>query len=181
MKHTKKILITGGPGAGKTTLINELQVRNFNCEHEIVRSLTLEGKKNGSDQAFLENPLKFTKTLLDLRLNQFNKIQKREITFYDRGVHDTLAYLNYIKIEIDDNFIKECEKIKYDLVFVLPPWKEIYQQDNCRYEKFEESIKIYEEVNKIYNFFKMDTIILGKKSINNRINEILKYVKTKYV
>ena len=62
------------------------------------------------------------------------------------------------------------------MVFILPPWKEIYKQDKCRYETFEESIKIYEEIIKIYHFFKMKTIILEKDSVNNRIKKILSYL-----
>ena len=177
MIHKKKILITGGPGGGKTSIIDELEKRNFNCEHEIVRSLTIEGKKKGNDQAFLSDPLKFTKKLLDLRINQFNKIQENEITFYDRGVHDTLAYLKYIKVNIGDNLISKCMKIKYNMVFVLPPWKKIYQQDDCRYESFEESIKIFNQIIKIYEYFEMNTIILKQGTIDYRVDKILSHIK----
>lgn len=177
MINTKKILITGGPGAGKTSIIDELEKRNFNCEHEIVRSLTIEGKKKGNDQAFLRDPLKFTKKLLDLRINQFNKIQENEITFYDRGVHDTLAYLKFIKVNIGDDLINKCMKIKYNMVFVLPPWKKIYQQDDCRYESFEESIKIFNEIIKIYEYFEMNTIILKQGTIDYRVDKILSHIK----
>ena len=177
MINSKKILITGGPGAGKTSLIYELKKRNFNCEHEIVRSLTIEGKKHGNDQAFLIEPLKFTKKLLDLRINQFNKIQKNEITFYDRGVHDTLAYLKYINVNIGDDLIKKCLKIKYNRVFVLPPWEKIYQRDDCRYESFEESIKIFNQIIKTYEYFKMNTIILKQGTIEDRVDKILSYIK----
>ena len=177
MINTKKILITGGPGAGKTSIIDELEKRNFNCEHEIVRSLTIEGKKKGNDQAFLSDPLKFTKKLLDLRINQFNKIQENEITFYDRGVHDTLAYLKFIKVNIRDELINKCKKIKYNMVFVLSPWKKIYQQDDCRYESFEESIKIFNEIIKIYEYFEMNTIILKQGTIDYRVDKILSHLK----
>ena len=176
MTHSKKILITGGPGSGKTSLIDELKNKKFNCEKEIVRSLTLEGKKDGNDQLFLKEPLNFSKTLLDLRISQFDKKQVKSITFYDRGVQDALAYLNFLKAKYDNDFIKKCVRIKYDMVFILPPWKEIYKQDKCRYETFEESIKIYEEIIKIYHFFKMKTIILEKDSVNNRIKKILSYL-----
>jgi len=173
MRNSKKIVITGGPGSGKSSLIDELENKKFNCEKEIVRSLTLEGKKDGNDQLFLKEPLNFSKTLLDLRISQFNKKQVASITFFDRGVQDTLAYLNFIKTKYDSDLLKKCEKVKYQMVFILPPWKEIYEQDKCRYETFEESIKIYEEIIKIYHFFKMKTIILEKDSIDNRIKKIL--------
>jgi len=173
MRNSKKIVITGGPGSGKSSLIDELENKKFNCEKEIVRSLTLEGKKDGNDQLFLKEPLNFSKTLLDLRISQFNKKQVASITFFDRGVQDTLAYLNFIKTKYDNDLLKKCEKVKYQMVFILPPWKEIYEQDKCRYETFEESIKIYEEIIKIYHFFKMKTIILEKDSIDNRIKKIL--------
>ena len=41
----KKILITGGPGTGKTELIKGLEKMGYKCEHEIVRKLTEEGQK----------------------------------------------------------------------------------------------------------------------------------------
>ena len=114
---------------------------------------------------------------MDLRINQFNKIQENEITFYDRGVHDTLAYLKFIKVNIGDDLINKCMKIKYNMVFVLPPWKKIYQQDDCRYESFEESIKIFNEIIKIYEYFEMNTIILKQGTIDYRVDKILSHIK----
>ena len=43
----KKILITGGPGTGKTELIKGLENEGHNCEHEIVRKITEEAQKKG--------------------------------------------------------------------------------------------------------------------------------------
>ena len=177
MNVTKKILITGGPGSGKTSLINELERKSFNCENEIIRRLTIEGKKKGTDQAFLKDPLKFTKKLIELRTKQFNKEQTSLITFYDRGVHETLAYLNYIGLKYSNELNRKCRTIKYDMVFILPPWKKIYIQDNCRYETFDQAKKIHKEIVKIYEYFNMRIIFLKKDSIENRVKEILIHVK----
>ena len=41
----KKIVITGGPGSGKTSLIDFLEENGYQCQHEISRQVTLEAKK----------------------------------------------------------------------------------------------------------------------------------------
>ncbi|MGB5418614.1 AAA family ATPase, partial [Algibacter sp.] len=50
---TKKIVITGGPGTGKSTLVNELINRGHICLEEISRQVILDAKKQGIDQLFL--------------------------------------------------------------------------------------------------------------------------------
>ena len=46
----KKILITGGPGTGKTSLVNELKNNGYLCSEEIVRDLTIRKRDEGVDQ-----------------------------------------------------------------------------------------------------------------------------------
>ncbi len=55
-----KILITGGPGTGKTTLVDELRKTGYVCSKEIVRNLTLKKRKEGFEQYFLTDPLDFS-------------------------------------------------------------------------------------------------------------------------
>ena len=40
----KKIVITGGPGSGKTSLIDFLEENGYQCQNEISRQVTLEAK-----------------------------------------------------------------------------------------------------------------------------------------
>ena len=54
---TQKIALIGGPGTGKTTLINALKAKGYNCMEEISRQITLEAQEKGIDQLFLEDPL----------------------------------------------------------------------------------------------------------------------------
>ena len=67
----KKILITGGPGTGKTELIKGLEKKGYNCENEIVRDITEREQKKGVKQFFLKDPIEFSKRLMILRSNQY--------------------------------------------------------------------------------------------------------------
>ena len=172
----KKILITGGPGSGKTTLINELRKRKFECREEIVRNLTLKGKNNGNDQLFLNKPLEFSKSIMKLRIQQFYKKSKNTLVFFDRGVHEIVAYLNFINFEDHNDLLNQCRNIKYDSIFVLKPWEEIYTRDNCRYESYKESVKIFEEILKIYQYLKMEVKIIERNTVQKRIDIILNHL-----
>lgn len=60
---------------------------------------------------------------------------------------------------------------------MLPPWKEIYVQDDVRYESFEEATEIYKEIIKVYDLFEMNPIILNKGTLNQRVEKILEIIK----
>ena len=64
------IVITGGPGTGKTTIIDALIEQGYACFPEISRQITLEAKKQGIEQLFLEKPLLFSELLLEGRKKQ---------------------------------------------------------------------------------------------------------------
>ena len=139
-------MITGGPGTGKTALVSYLLNQGHQCMPEISRQVTIEAQKQGIEQLFLEDPILFSQKLLEGRLKQFNDTQNLEKTylFFDRGLPDVTAYMDYSQTVYPNHFLETCYSNKYDIIFLLPPWKEIYKQDNERYETFEESQKIHD-------------------------------------
>jgi predicted ATPase len=171
-------VITGGPGSGKTTLVKVLEEQGFSCMHEISRQIIKEAQQQGIDQLFLEDPLLFSQKLLEGRLEQFKEADSSsiEILFYDRGIPDVTAYLKYLGIPYPDHFTENCLNFKYDAVFVLPPWPDIYIQDNERYESYAEAEKIFKHLVDGYNTYNYNVHEVPTGAVEYRIEYILKHL-----
>ncbi|MCR8668082.1 ATP-binding protein [Aestuariibaculum sp. M13] len=174
--NSKKIVITGGPGTGKSSLINELVKRGHTCLEEISRQVILDAQKEGIDQLFLSNPLLFSELLLKGRQQQFEdaNIHTAETIFFDRGVHDVIAYMDFIGDTYPQHFIDACENLVYDSVFILKPWEAIYTSDNERYESFEQALQIHDHLLNTYSRYNYNLIDIPFDTIENRADYILK-------
>lgn len=170
-----KVVIAGGPGTGKTSIINHLKERGFLCFDEISRQVTLQARKDGIEQLFLTEPLLFSEKLLEGRIQQFNDaaIAKENVVFLDRGIPDVLAYMDYIGDNYPQHFIDACKTNIYEYVFVLAPWQEIFTSDNERYENFNQAVEIHEHLLKTYMRFGYQLIDVPFGSIEKRADFIL--------
>lgn len=175
----KKIAITGGPGTGKSTVIFELEKRNFACMHEISRDVTLMARKSGIEQLFLKDPLSFSKLLLEGRIQQYLKANKlkNNIVFFDRGIPDIHSYMNYLGVSYPEDYLIESKNYcYYNTIFIMPPWKEIYITDNERYENFEQSLAIFNHLKNAYLELSYHVIEVPHGSVKERADFILKSI-----
>jgi predicted ATPase len=169
------IVIIGGPGTGKSTIIDGLVNKGFCCYPEISRQVTLEAKKQGIEQLFLEKPLLFSELLLEGRKKQFNSAleEPHEVVFIDRGIPDILAYMHYIGDSYPTHFDLACRENLYTKIFILPPWEEIYVSDEARYENFEQAKLIQNHLIETYQNYGYELIEVPKDTLDNRILFIL--------
>jgi predicted ATPase len=174
-----KIVITGGPGTGKTTIIEELASRGYQCMPEISREITEMARKNGIEQLFLKNPILFSEMLLEGRENQYKIAEKieKDLIFFDRGIPDVHAYMNYISIDYPPIYIEKSLKYQYQNIFITPPWQEIYITDHERYEDFEQSLAIFNHLRKTYEKLGYQLIEVPVGTIDFRTDYILDYLK----
>ena len=172
--NTQKIALIGGPGTGKTTLINALKAKGYPCMDEISRQITLEAQEKGIEQLFLEDPLLFSKQLLLGRQKQFlgAEILSDGFVFFDRGLPDVVAYLDYLDSPYPESFKTICKEHTYNQVFILKPWKTIYAQDNERYETFEQALIIHDFLVKSYTEYGYTIIDTPFGTIEERIDFI---------
>jgi predicted ATPase len=174
----KKIVITGGPGSGKSVVINELIQRDYVCMPEISREVTLNARKSGIEQLFLNEPMLFSKMLLEGRKEQYLEAERTgaAIVFFDRGLPDVNAYLDHFNLVYDDYFHRMVEDYTYHKIFIMPPWPDIYQMDTERYEDFDQAREIFRSIEKIYMRLGYDLISVPKGTVEERVDFILKQI-----
>lgn len=171
MKKLKRILIIGGPGSGKTSVLRAIEKNGFNVHHEISREVTAKAQKQGVEQLFLSDPFAFSNELLAGRILQFKKATEG-IHFYDRGIPDVPAYHVFTGDDIPAAFMEASKEHRYDQVFFLPPWEEIYESDSERYETYEQAVVLGDILNSFYSKLGYDPISVPKLDIENRITFI---------
>ncbi len=171
----KRILLIGGPSTGKTTLLNHLKSSGYTCLEEISRVVIKKAQEEGINQLFLEQPLLFSRLLKNARIQQFKAGQNYpdDYIFYDRGIPDTVAYMDYIQQEYPKEFVTACEQYIYDMVYVLPPWEKIHTTDNERYENFEQAQRIHNELLKTYSSYNYTPIEIPIGKVEKRAQFII--------
>ena len=173
-KINKRIVLAGGPGTGKTSVINALKKERFYCFEEAAREIFNKFKLKGSD--FKTDPIKISENIFDKRKHDFesaNLINCREsVVFYDRGIHEITAYLNSIS-KSTKYWDKVPFKYNYDLIFLFEPWKEIYKKDENRIEDFSDAEKISPFIVKVYRESQINMIKVPNFSVKERVKFIL--------
>lgn len=158
----------GGPGSGKTTLIKALENEGHQVHHEVSREITQKAQENGIEQLFLDDPMAFSNELLKKRIQQFETAIEG-VHFYDRGIPDVPAYHKFTNDPIPEEYLEASNHYRYDHVFFLPPWKEIYESDNERYETYEQAVQIGQVLTDFYESLDYQVIWVPKSPVDQRL------------
>lgn len=171
-------IITGGPGFGKTQLIEALRTAGFLCSGEFARDLIESQLACGGEILPWKNPKLFQQEVLKKRIEFFESVPEGQIAFADRGIPDQLAFAEYKGFRKPEILVEATKKYRYaGTVFVTPPWPEIYENDPIRTETFEEAEKIDLQIRETYSGLNYRIIDLPLKSVEQRINAILQILE----
>ncbi|MDR9400427.1 MAG: ATP-binding protein [Psychroflexus sp.] len=173
--YSKKIVFAGGPGTGKSTMIEKLDQSGHKVLHEVSREIVQHARKNGIEHLFLNDPLAFSNKLLEKRIKQYQTADNTnsQHVFIDRGIPEITAYLDYNKTPYPAKFVKANKHHPYDLVFLFPVWEAIFKQDDVRYETLEQSKHIQENLIKTYETLGYKLVKVPKASTSVRKEFIL--------
>ncbi len=176
MKKNNFYILTGGPGAGKTSILENLASKGHNFIPETARQIIKERLSKSLSPR--PDPTSFAEQIFDRDWKNFiSNSHLTSLLFFDRSFIDSACMLFDSDKDRYDQIRNSHLTNRYNnKVFITPPWKEIYRNDEERDQSFEESIEVNERLDKWYREHGYDIIVLPKDTIENRANFILSHV-----
>lgn len=119
MRQTNWYVITGGPCAGKTTVIEALERRGFRVIHEVARAHIRQLSSLGlSLEQIKTDELSFERAILYNKLTIEAGLPDSELIFFDRAVPDSIAYFKYWDLGVREAE-RSSHRVRYKKVFLL--------------------------------------------------------------
>ncbi|WDF54724.1 AAA family ATPase [Mucilaginibacter sp. KACC 22063] len=172
------VVISGCSGGGKSTLLTELSRRGYSVVEEPGRRIIADELNAAGNALPWIDLAAFARKAIEVSLNDLQQAANNNgWTFFDRGLVDAAAALEFATGE---RVIERlCFDNRYaDLVFVVPPWPEIYIQDNERKHSLDMAIAEYERLLATYHFLNYQVEVLPKTNVSDRADLILQRLKS---
>jgi len=174
----KRIILSGGPGTGKSSILKALSKLGYACKEESFREFIPEDSVAESTFNFQNSPLRFSELLFKSRVQQYHQAVHNETNFYDRSLIDVVAYLVLDEIDAPKEWLDFIENNKYhNTVLYFPFWEEIYHKDYKRVENITLAKKIDLQLRKTYKELGYKIIEIPKLSIPKRVEFICEFLK----
>jgi predicted ATPase len=176
LENPNLFVITGGPGAGKTTALRELARLGWDTVPEVAREIIQEEVRVGGDALPWADRRAYAELMLERSIASFTAhTPAAKPVFADRGIPDTLCYARLIGLSDTRTMEEACRCYRYaPIVFLAPPWREIYQTDNERKQDFREAERTYRLMVEVYRTCGYRTVELPKSDPLARVQFILR-------
>lgn len=164
-------VITGSPSSGKTTIINSLYELGYAIVPEVARIVINEEMKKGRTlDEIRKDEVEFQKKVLKIKLEIEKKLPSDKIVFFDRGIPDSIAYLQLFGINPEE-IVDICKNKKYRKIFMLEMLP--FEKDYARIEDMKTTKRLHFLIRKAYEDLGYEIIDVPKISPEERIKLIL--------
>lgn len=175
---TRFFVLTGGPGSGKTTIINALARAGHRCSPEAGRAIIQDQVAIGGSALPWTNPLAYAELMLSWEIRSYHvAIGEPGPVFFDRGVPDVIGYLRLVGLPVPTHMQKAAEIFRYHRrVFIAPPWPEIYERDSERKQSLGEAERTYEAMLVIYQSYGYELVEIPRLPVHERVQFVVDHI-----
>lgn len=164
-------VITGGPGSGKTTLIEALRREGYACADEAGRQIIKDEQAREGRALPWVDPAAFADRMLDHDIASYERLRAAPgIVFFDRGIPDVAGYLRLMNRPVPERLAAAVEMYRYNArVFIAPPWPEIFENDAERKQSPGEAARTFEAMVETYESCGYDLVELPRAPVGRRV------------
>jgi predicted ATPase len=169
------IVITGGPGSGKTTLIEAMRGRGFATSPEAGRGIIQHQQAISGPALPWRNAALFAELMLcwELRSHAAAGAGSGPV-FFDRGIPDTIGYLKLNGLAVPPHMLEAARLHRYRRsVFIAPPWPEIFTQDTERHQTLAEAELTHAAMVETYSSLGYELVPLPRAPLDERVRFLL--------
>jgi predicted ATPase len=161
-------VVTGASGSGKSSIIAALRHRGHLCVDEV-----------GGQFAQEQDHPAFMELLLTHSMQAFEAVEERLMpVFFDRGIPECIGYARVLKLGVREHHREAAEGFRYNpIVFVTPPWEQIYGNDAERRHSFEAGREAHSEVLRAYRECAYELVEVPKAPVEERVDFILHHAR----
>lgn len=176
-RHLMKafFVITGGPGSGKTTLIDALERAGYARTVEAGRGIIQDQAAIDGPALPWRDPAAFAELMLGWEMRSYRMAARQPgPVFFDRGVPDVIGYLRLMRVAVPAHIEKAAEVFRYRRgVFIAPPWREIFTQDTERRQDFTEAERTYAALAETYAGLGYELVELPRTGVAERLKFVV--------
>lgn len=166
-------VLTGGPGSGKTTSIEDLRARGHAVQIEIARRMFEERFALGHTIADIDF-VEFEMTALERHLEEERAFPEGKTVFLDRGIGDIRAYCRFFNIAEPEGLPQALSTLQYHKVFLLDLVN--VEQDGVRHESLEEAQRLHALIDEAYRELECDIVRVPVLPVPQRSDFILERI-----
>lgn len=170
-------LVTGAPGSGKTTLVNQFAAHDWHTVEDPGRAEFEANLLIGiSPDTIRQNYLGFQRQVLRRELAAIRKTQLNHRTIFDYGVAECLAFMKLSGLVWDDIFLSAAARIQFEKVFLLDLVPlENDTEDTIRAETLDARISLHKLINDLYEALGYQPIRVPLLPLKERFQWVINY------
>lgn len=168
-------VLTGGPGSGKTTLIECLAAAGYATSVEAGRGIIRDQIAISGTALPWHDRALFAELMLswEMRSHAIAEVTSGPV-FFDRGVPDVIGYFRLVGLPVPAHVEQAAQTFRYNRkVFILPHWPEIFAQDSERRQDEDEARRTQASMVATYTACGYELVEVPKTPVEDRLAFIL--------
>ena len=170
-------VITGGPGSGKTALLEAMACSGVATMPEAGRAIISDQVAIGGHALPWAEPLAFAELMLSWEMRSYREAKRiAGPVLFDRGIPDVIGYLRLTGIAVPRHMFEAARLLRYRRqVFLAPHWPEIFAQDAERRQSAAEAEATCCIMTEIYRELGYDLLPLPLTAVAERAEFVKKH------